>query len=187
VRIRHWLRRLEPRVLAELDRPALAWAKPWLDRHELFSFTRRPLARGLAIGLLCGLIPGPLQVAFTLVLCSLLRANVVIGVVTTFYTNPLTIVPLYALAFQIGSAVLPGEQRMPAFDAGVAADGWLRALAEWVSALGWPLVVGLPLMGCWFAMNGYVLFTWWWLRPIVARGRRMRRHAARRVSNASDG
>ena len=73
MRIRHWLRRLEPRVLAELDRPALAWAKPWLDRHELFSFTRRPLARGLAIGLLCGLIPGPLQVAFTLVLCSLLR------------------------------------------------------------------------------------------------------------------
>ena len=50
MRIRRWLRQIEPRILAELDRPSLAWAKPWLDRHELFAFTRRPLARGLAIG-----------------------------------------------------------------------------------------------------------------------------------------
>lgn len=181
MRIRRWLRQLEPRVLAELERPALAWAKPWLDRHELFSFTRRPLARGLAVGLLCGLIPGPLQIAVTIVLCSLLRANVVLGVATTFYTNPLTIVPLYALAFQIGSALLPGEQTMPAFDHAAAADGWLFALGEWISALGWPLAMGLPVMGCSFALNGYLLFTWWWLRPVVARGRRIRRRAAQPV------
>ena len=181
MRIRRWLRQLEPRVLAELERPALAWAKPWLDRHELFSFTRRPLARGLAVGLLCGLIPGPLQIAVTIVLCSLLRANVVLGVATTFYTNPLTIVPLYALAFQIGSALLPGEQTMPVFDHAAAADGWLFALGEWIGALGWPLAMGLPVMGCWFALNGYLLFTWWWLRPVVARGRRIRRRAAQPV------
>lgn len=176
MRIRRWLRRLEPRVLSELDRPALAWAKPWLDRHELFSFTRRPLARGLAIGLLCGLIPGPLQVATTIMLCSVLRANVVFGVATTFYTNPLTIVPLYALAFQIGGALLPGEQSMPVFDRTAAAEGWLLALGDWVSGLGWPLLVGLPVMGCWFAVSGYLLFTWWWLRPVRARLRR--RHNA---------
>ena len=46
---------------------------------QLFAFTRRPLARGLAIGLLCGLIPGPLRVAATVMLCSMLRANVVMG------------------------------------------------------------------------------------------------------------
>ena len=86
-------------------------------------FPAQPLARGLAVGLLCGLIPGPLQIAATIVLCSLLRANVVLGVATTFYTNPLTIVPLYALAFQIGSALLPGEQTMPVFDHAAAADG----------------------------------------------------------------
>lgn len=38
MRIRRWLRQIEPRILAELDRPSLAWAKPWLDRHELFGF-----------------------------------------------------------------------------------------------------------------------------------------------------
>ena len=182
MRIRRWLRQVEPRVLAQLDRPSLAWAKPWLDRHELFAFTRRPLARGLAIGLLCGLIPGPLQVAATIVLCSMLRGNVVMGVATTFYTNPLTIVPLYALAFQIGSALLPGEQMMPVFNhTAASAGGWLPALSEWVSALGWPVVVGLPVMGCWFALNGYLLFTWWWLRPVVARMRRIRSRTQRPV------
>lgn len=179
MRFRRWLRSLEPRVLAELDRPTLSWAKPWLDRHDLFSFTRRPLARGLAMGLLCGLIPGPLQIAATIVACSLVRGNIVAGVIATFYTNPITIVPLYALAFQIGSALLPGTQTMPVFDAAMTTEGWFVAVSQWLQALGWPLVIGLPVMGIWFAVNGYLLFTWFWLRPVVARARRinLQRHS----------
>ena len=61
----------------------------------------------LAIGLLCGLIPGPLQVAFTLVLCSLLRANVVIGVV--FLRERLTALRAGALvAALVGTALTIG-------------------------------------------------------------------------------
>ena len=149
MRIKQWFRSLEPRVLVEFDRPLLAWAKPWIDRHDLLSFTRRPLARGVAIGLLCGLIPGPLQVAATVIVCSFCRGNIVAGVVATFYTNPLTIVPLYIAAFHIGDRLIPGVHVMPAFaDIGFGSPGWVSALSEWVQALGWPLVIGLPVMGC---------------------------------------
>ena len=83
--------------------------------------------------------------------------------------------------FQIGSALLPGEQVMPVFHhAAASAGGWLPPW-EWVGALGWPVVVGLPVMGCWFALNGYLLFTWWWLRPVVARMRRIRNRTQRPV------
>ncbi len=182
MRIKRWFRSLEPRVLAEFDRPMLAWAKPWLDRHDLLSFTRRPLAAGVAIGLLCGLIPGPLQVAATVVVCSLFRGNVVAGVVATVYTNPLTIVPLYIAAFHIGDVLIPGAHVMPAFaDIGFGSPGWMSALSEWVTALGWPLVIGLPVMGAWFAINGYVLINYLWLRPVVARAKRMK---ALRVARA---
>ena len=183
MRIKHWFRSLEPRVLAEFDRPMLAWAKPWLDRHDLLSFTRRPLARGVAIGLLCGLIPGPLQVAATVIVCSFCRGNIVAGVVATFYTNPLTIVPLYIAAFHIGDRLIPGVHVMPAFaDIGFGSPGWVSALSEWVQALGWPLVIGLPVMGVWFAINGYWLVNYLWLRPVVARAKRMK---ARRLSRAN--
>ena len=183
MRIKHWFRSFEPRVLAEFDRPMLAWAKPWLDRRDLLSFTRRPLAAGVAVGLLCGLIPGPLQVAATVLVCSFCRGNIVAGVVATFYTNPLTIVPLYIAAFHIGDRLIPGVHVMPAFaDIGFGSPGWLSALAEWVQALGWPLVIGLPVMGVWFAINGYWLTSYLWLRPVVARAKRMK---ARRLSRAN--
>ena len=161
----------------------LAWAKPWIDRHDLLSFTRRPLARGVAIGLFCGLIPGPLQVVATLVVCSFCRGNIVAGVVATFYTNPLTIVPLYIAAFHLGDRLIPGVHVMPAFaEIGFGSPGWVSALSDWVQALGWPLVVGLPVMGAWFAINGYWLISHLWLRPVVARAKRMKALRASRAN-----
>jgi len=187
-RVRRWLRSLEPRVLSELDRPWLAWSKPWLDRHDLFSFTRRPLAMGVAVGLFCGLIPGPLQVAATIVACSLLRGNIVAGVVTTFYTNPLTIVPLYIAAFHIGDRLLPGKYALQPFksataDTSFGSAEWFSALIDWMQSLGWPLAVGLPVMALWFAINGWWLVNYLWLRPVVARARRMRAGRKARVTS----
>jgi uncharacterized protein len=179
MKIKRWFRSLEPRVLAELDRPWLAWAKPWLDRRDLFAFNRRPLAMGVAIGLFCGLIPGPLQVAATIVMCSLLRGNIVAGVVTTFYTNPLTIIPLYIAAFHIGDYLLPGVYTLQPFtDVKFGGAEWVRAVTSWVQSLGWPLAVGLPVMGLWFAVNGYWLVNYLWLRPVNARRRRMKARRA---------
>lgn len=147
-RLRRWLRGLEPRVRGHMDRPWLLRLQPWLEQRALFRFQRQPLARGVAAGMFCGLIPGPLQLPGTLLACAWLRGNVVAGGMTTFYTNPLTIVPLYALAFYLGALVMPGEQVMPAWGS-VAPDGAfsVQALAAWMQALGTPLLVGLPTLG----------------------------------------
>jgi uncharacterized protein len=174
-RIRAKLRSFEPRVLAEFDRPALAWAKPWLDSHDVFSFTRNPLAMGVAIGLFCGLIPGPLQILGGILFCTILRGNIIAAAVATFYTNPFTIVPLYALAYEIGSFMIPGSQSLPPWNDKVGA---FAALVEWIKAMGWPLVIGLPTMGLFFASWGYAIIQILWLRPVFARARRMRARRA---------
>ena len=59
-RLRRWLRGLEPRVRGHMDRPWLLRLQPWLEQRALFRFQRQPLARGVAAGMFCGLIPGPL-------------------------------------------------------------------------------------------------------------------------------
>ena len=78
-RLRRWLRALEPRARQLLDRSWLAQFQPWLEQRALFRFQRQPLARGVAAGMFCGLIPGPLQIPGTLLVCAWLRGNVVAG------------------------------------------------------------------------------------------------------------
>lgn len=174
-RFRSWLRQLEPRVLASFNSPLLRRMRPWLDRHDVLSFTREPLARGVAIGMLCGLIPGPLQIVGSLVLCAWLRGNVIAAALATIYTNPLTIVPLYWLAFQVGALLLPGQQAISPF---VVPQGdltqWLTGLGAWMTALGWPLLLGLPMLGLLLAANAYALIQLFFLIPVHKRAKRMR-------------
>ena len=174
--LRRWLRGLEPKARTYLERSWLAQFQPWLEQRALFRFQRQPLARGVAAGMFCGLIPGPLQIPGTLLVCAWLRGNIVAGGVATFYTNPLTTVPLYALAFYLGALVVPGEQVLPAWGS-VAPDGDLsvQALATWVHALGTPLLVGLPTLGLLLAVLGYATVQLLWLAPALQRKRRLAR------------
>ena len=175
-KFRSWLRHLEPRVLHSFKSPWLISLRPWLDRHDVLSFTREPLARGVAIGMLCGLFPGPTQVFGSIVLCAWLRGNAIAAAVTTVYTNPLTIVPLYWLAFQIGAFLMPGHQALPEFVSPQGGLGaWAAGLGEWMAGLGWPLLVGLPVLAFLLAANAYALMQIFFLTPVVRRARRMRR------------
>jgi uncharacterized protein len=174
--LRHWFRSLEPKVMGLMAGPFLSRLKPWLDRRDVLNFSRQPLALGVAIGMFCGLIPGPLQILTTAALCAWFRGNLVAGAAATFYTNPLTIVPLYALAYQVGAWVLPGHQHMPQMQS-MGNGPWFDKLIEWVGALGWPLVVGLPVMGLAFALAAYAIVQAMWLAPVLRRARRMKRRA----------
>ena len=174
-RFRSWLRHLEPRVLDSFNSSWLRRMRPWLDRHDVLSFTREPLARGIAIGMLCGLIPGPLQILGSIALCAWLRGNVIAAALATIYTNPLTIVPLYWLAFQIGSLFLPGQHTMPPFEMPSGDfSQWASGMGAWMTALGWPLLLGLPLLGLFLAANAYALVQVFFLTPVIRRAKRMR-------------
>ena len=176
--LRRWLRSLEPHVRATTKKPWLLRWQPWLERRALFRFQRQPLAKGVAVGMFCGLIPGPLQLLGTLLACALLRGNVVAGGVATFYTNPLTTVPLYALAFKLGAWVLPGEQHLPSWESAPSSGAFTaQAVGEWVQALGWRLLVGLPTLGMLFGALGYLLVQVLWLVPALQRKRRLQRRA----------
>ena len=172
--LRRRLRGLEPLARSYLDRSWLASLRPWLERRELFRFQRQPLARGVAAGMFCGLIPGPLQIPGTLLACAWLRGNIVAGGVATFYTNPLTTVPLYALAFYLGALVMPGTQTLPSWSSvAPGGDFSVQAMAAWIQALGTPLLVGLPTLGLLMAALGYAMVQLLWLVPALQRKRRL--------------
>lgn len=177
--LKRWLRKHSPsRELLENSRwlrpLGFAWARP-----GVWHLNQRSAALAVAIGLFAGLMPGPTQVLSAAVLSVALRANLPVAVFTTFYTNPITIVPLYWLAYQIGARVTGDLSGMPPLpDITLMSPGaFFSDVGQWVWAMGDTLLIGLLLMGWVLACLGYltVIGAWRWS---VLRRWRARRVAA---------
>jgi uncharacterized protein (DUF2062 family) len=147
----------------------------YLQHHNLWHLHRRSVSGGVAVGLFCGLIPGPLQMICAALLSVLFRVNLPIALVTTFYTNPLTIVPLYLLAYQLGDLVTGQSHTVSAAHLAVPEmgwDNWLSVSLQWIMSLGEPFVIGLPLLAALLAVLGYVVVRIGWRLHVVAQWRR---------------
>jgi hypothetical protein len=101
----------------------------------------------------------------------------------TFYTNPLTIVPLYLLAYGYGTLLLGGGNARPKIepfemDWGNFLDSMGRML-DWMLSLGEPLLVGLVALAVTLAALGYAAVQLGW-RVYVVLAWRARRERRRR-------
>jgi hypothetical protein len=179
---RRLLRKLTARLQPAVDRvtasPTVRRYVPALADPDLWHLNRRSTARAVAIGLFCGLIPGPFQVPAAIVLLLVFRANFPLSVITTFYTNPLTIVPLYVVAYEYGHLFLAdGGGPAPTFVApaagGVAA--YFSALLAWTVSLGKPLALGLVLLAGTLAAIGWIAVRLGWRAHAVWAWRRRAR------------
>lgn len=163
--MRKWLHRFMPDHTAVHGNRWLAPFHNTLLHPRLWHINRRSAAGGVAAGLFCGLIPGPFQMLGAAICAIVFRINLPIALVTTLYTNPFTIVPLYLAAFAIGQAILMlfGAERV-AFVAppGYGDPGsddlidWIEALGGWMLGLGAPLGLGLIMLASGLAFLGYV-------------------------------
>ena len=144
------------------------WIKPfggWLQHPNLWHLHRRSVAGGVAVGLFCGLIPGPLQMLSAALLAVLFRVNLPIAMATTLYTNPFTIVPLYLLAYKLG-ALVTGQGHVVAAayfnEPDLSWSNWFSVMLDWVVSMGKPFAIGLPLLAVTLAVVGYVVVRVGW-------------------------
>jgi uncharacterized protein (DUF2062 family) len=163
---RKFFRKVMPSVDKVREIRALTMFGDTLFHPSLWHLNRRSAAGGVAIGLFCGLIPGPLQMLGAGVACVFFRVNLPVALVTTLYTNPLTIVPLYLIAYEIGSLVLgqAGGGTVAAPPDWNWARPWtsMQAMGEWMVGLGPPLALGVFLLACALSVVGYVVVRTLW-------------------------
>jgi uncharacterized protein (DUF2062 family) len=183
---RKLLRKFLPDGDAVRNHRHLAWLKrwPWLNHPNLWHLNRDSVAGGFAIGLFAGLVPGPLQMLVAALLAIPLKKNLPVALVTTLYTNPFTIAPLYLLAYSYGRLLLGAGDHPTALEP-YAWDwaNWLdsaQALALWAVALGKPLAVGLVALAITLAVLGYAAVRLGWR---IYMGLAWRRRGARRRAN----
>ncbi len=162
----------------------LAWCGTWLNHPNLWHLNRDSVAGAVAIGLFSGLVPGPLQMLTAALLAIPLKKNLPVALVTTLYTNPFTIAPLYLLAYGYGRLLLgaggqPAEIRPFEWDWSHWFDS-AQALMYWTLSLGKPLAIGLLALGLTLAALGYAAVQLGWRAYVMLAWRARRRRRARR-------
>ena len=149
----------------------IKWLRPIAHRillPELWRFHRRSVPRGVALGIIVGVMIPVAQTIFAALLALPSRANVPVAALTTFITNPVTTPPIWVAAYWIGTyllrldALTPTQPLNEHMRSDVAADwmGWLFSQAAPATALG---LVVISAIG---AAIGYLIasFAWrWWI------------------------
>jgi hypothetical protein len=149
----------------------------FLHHPNLWHLNRHSVAGGVAVGLFAGLVPGPFQMLVAAPIAVALRVNLPVALVTTFYTNPFTIGPLYVLAYLIGRLIIGGNGeafRMPPDMEWSRLGASFDAFLDWALSLGTPLAVGLLALALILAVLGYACVQLGW-RAYVIRAWRKRR------------
>lgn len=171
------------------DHPRLGRFGALLDHPNLWHLNRRSVAGGVAVGLFAGLIPGPIQMLGAALLAIPLRVNLPVALAMTWYTNPITIGPLYVVAYEIGTLFVDGGP-LPSAPQWHLSHlwQWSQAFMEWMLGLGKPLGLGLVILALALALLGWlaVWFGWRWYVVVAWRRRRARRRsgAARPMQSA---
>ncbi len=175
------MRRLLKRYLPDHETLAAnRWLAPFgttLFHPRLWHLNRHSAAGAVAVGMFCGLIPGPFQMLGAALCCVLFRVNLPLALFTTLYTNPLTILPLYVAAFAIGEWILgagTGHFTAPPEWAAVSMLDWLDALLAWVAGLGKPLFLGLVVLASGLSLAGYLVIRIAWRSYLIHQWRKRR-------------
>lgn len=152
------------------------WLAPFattLLHPRLWHLNRHSAAGAVAAGLFCGLIPGPLQMLGGALCAVIFRLNLPLTLLVTLYSNPLTIVPLYLVAFGLGEATLglaglhDGNRFVAPPDYSGDLVAWIGAFLSWMAKMGKPLALGLLLLASLLAFTGYLVVRTAWRIHLV--------------------
>lgn len=163
------------------------WIRPFAGRvlrSELWRFTRRSVPRGVALGMLVGIIVPFAQILFASLLCLSVRANVPVAALTTFVTNPLTTPFIWVVAYKVGSWILQVDAMTVIAPVNSAMEhSQFDDMLQWLTGATLVTAFGLVIVALVAAAVSYLLtsFGWrWW----IGRKRRTRLERLRHLRAA---
>lgn len=194
---RRFLQRFLPQRHHVAGHRSLRFLGQRLHEPELWHLTRRSTAGATALGLFLACLPVPGQMGLAAMLAIALRVNVLVAVVGTWVSNPLTMAPMLWLVFHTGHWLLGSPADGVHFDdvwrwfEHAAAGGWDWMLGHestgatgvaiswsWIvrtAQAAWPpLLVGSLAVGAAFAALGYLGVHGLWRLHLVSRWRARR-------------
>lgn len=129
---------------------------------NLWHLNRYSVSTAFSVGLFVAFIPMPFQMVLSGALAIFFRANLPISVALVWLTNPITMPPLFYLAYKIGAYVLHKP---------IQAQIQYEVSLEWVfekfSSIGAPFILGCLILGLGLGTLCNVLIRLYWRYVII--------------------
>lgn len=147
-----------------------------LHDPNLWHLNRRSVSGGFAVGLFLAWIPVPIQMPLAAIAALIFRVNLPLSVVLVWISNPLTWVPMFWIAWKVGTILL-GIEYVP-----VAFEPTLEWFAAGIAKVWLPLTVGSLLLAIVSSGLGFALCRLLWRLHVTRHFLRRRRRTPEQTS-----
>ncbi len=135
----------------------------WLHDPNLWHLNRRSAANAIAVGFFLAFVPIPGQVILAALCAILAHINLPLTVTAVFLTNPITMGPMFLLAYKVGAVILDIPAEVLHFE---LSFHWL---SETLVHIWKPLLTGCFVLGVFSAAIGNLLIRLLWRLHLVRR------------------
>jgi uncharacterized protein (DUF2062 family) len=150
----------------------------WVYAPNLWHINRYSASMAFFIGLFVAFMPIPGQTILAAALAVLLSCNLPLSVGLVFVTNPLTMAPIFFMAYKVGALIIDVPVKEVDFELSFF---WL---SNSLAAIWKPFLLGCLICGLSIGSLGYFVMSMLWRWHVVNRWRvRKRRRAARALSD----
>jgi len=144
----------------------------WVYASNLWHINRYSASMAFFVGLFVAFMPIPGQTIIAAVLAVLLSCNLPLSVGLVFITNPLTMAPIFFMAYEVGAMIINVPVKDIAFELSFI---WLGTSLEHI----WkPFLLGCLLCGLFFGCLGYFVINQLWRWQVVRRWQERKRKRA---------
>jgi uncharacterized protein len=149
----------------------------WVYASNLWHINRYSASMAFFVGLFVAFIPTPGQTLIAAVLAVLLRCNLPLSVGLVFLTNPVTMPPVFYMAYKIGALVINVPVSSLEFE---LSFHWL---ANSLGAIWQPFLLGCLICGLFFGSVSYVVVSQLWRWNVARQWQARKRKRAKRKLN----
>lgn len=143
----------------------------WIYEPNLWHLNRYSASMAFFVGLFVAFIPIPGQMPVAALVALLVRCNLPLAVGLVWLTNPVTMPPLFYMAYRVGALILDVPAGQMAFE---LSFDWLGSQLAYI----WqPFLLGCLVCGLFFGSLGYFVISllWRWRVSIQWTARKRRR------------
>lgn len=175
-----FLRRVVPSPVKIRQIKGLGVLGDWVYAGNLWHLNRYSASMAMFVGLFVAFIPIPGQTVVAAALAVLMRCNLPLSVSLVFVTNPVTMPPIFYMAYKLGALLID----VPVTD--VELEVGFHWLTDGLAHVWKPFLLGCLLCGLFFGSLGYFVMSLLWRWNVVRQWRARKRTREARKLNDPD-